>query len=90
MSDVFSSPQPRIYDGVRYGRLEHLGQSWLFGASTSSWPELLPLEGREPSPEELAALARKGLCLGRGGESTPLAVMCQGMGALWPGAGREL
>ena len=90
MSDVFSSPQPRIYDGVRYGRLEHLGQSWLFGASTQSWPELLPLDGREPSPEELAALARKGLWLGREGERTPLAVMCQGMGALWPGAGREL
>ena len=90
MSDDFSPSQHMIYDGVRYGHLDHLGQSWLFGASTQNWAELLPLDGREPTAQELAALARKGLWLGRGCNQEPLAVICQGMGALWPGAGREL
>ncbi|MCR5814750.1 MAG: acyltransferase domain-containing protein [Desulfovibrio sp.] len=92
MSEAFSCPQQSVltYDGVRYGRLVHQGQTWLFGASTQNWAELLPLSGQEPASEELARLARKGLWLAKEGECEPLAVMCQGMGALWPGAGREL
>ncbi len=92
MRDVFSCPGQSVctYDGVSYGSLEHQGASWRFGATAQQWAELLPLTGKEPDAEDLSRLARNGLWLGKTCDPEPLAIMCQGMGALWVGAGREL
>ncbi|MBQ7608160.1 MAG: acyltransferase domain-containing protein [Desulfovibrionaceae bacterium] len=77
------------YDGVAYASFSGPGARLRVGATCASWRSLLP-----PS-ENLAeidreALARSGIYLEEERFAPPLALMCQGMGALWPGAGREL
>ncbi|MBQ7617853.1 MAG: hypothetical protein IJS50_03165, partial [Desulfovibrio sp.] len=77
-------------DGVYYALLENGGASFRLGSRASNWREALPPLGVNPTEEGLKALEQQGIFLGRASTTKPLALMCQGMGALWPGVGREL
>lgn len=80
-----------VLDGVRYARVLQGGQQWRVGAVTPSWrQELLSLPA-DPDASSLARLEERGLWIvPENKPAPPLAVMCCGLGAVWPGMGREL
>ncbi|WP_288907457.1 acyltransferase domain-containing protein [uncultured Desulfovibrio sp.] len=77
-------------DGVRYVDLCEAGRTWRLGSCTPLWRQDLPLAGGEPDPATLAALAEKDVWLAPADAPPPLALMCCGLGSVWPGMGREL
>ncbi len=77
-------------DGVRYIKLWHGGKNWRIGSVNPLWREDVALLGAEPDPELVSAIAGRGVWLEAEGHSAPLAVLCCGLGAIWPGMGREL
>ncbi|MBO4314141.1 MAG: acyltransferase domain-containing protein, partial [Desulfovibrio sp.] len=80
----------QVLDGVRYARILHGNAPWRLGAVNAAWREALVPLGAEPGADALSALAGNGIWLSPDESAGPLAVMCGGMGALWPGAGRGL
>ncbi|MDR1660539.1 MAG: acyltransferase domain-containing protein [Desulfovibrio sp.] len=82
-------PEELALDGVRYADLPQAGQVWRLGSTNPRWREELPLVPSRPVPEDIRLLASRGLWLGRGA-SPPLAVVCCGLGSVWPHMGREL
>ncbi len=80
-----------VLDGVRYAAIRHADAAWRVGATTPAWQEALVPLGPEPGAEDMARLAGDGIFPVRdAGSVPPLAVMCGGMGSVWPGMGREL
>lgn len=87
----FVSATPEIYlDGVAYALIRHNGADWRLGSLSPLWREEIAALGADPAPDELRALAEKGIWLVRATPPPPLAVMCCGLGAQWPGMGRGL
>ena len=87
----FTADGTLVLDGVRYAAIRHADVLWRVGATTPAWQEALVPLGPEPSAEDLARLAGDGIFPVRdAGGAPPLAVMCGGMGSVWPGMGREL
>lgn len=78
-------------DGVFYGEFELSGQLWRAGSLRADWQSELDCLAGLPEAADLAALAEKGIWLGRQDEPPqPACVMCCGLGSVWPGMGREL
>lgn len=88
------APEELVLDGVRYVDLRQGGRSWRLGALNPLWrQELLALDPNPHADQDagaLAALEARGLWLAWATDAPPLAVMCCGLGAVWPGMGREL
>ena len=74
-------------DGVSYVAMPN---AWRLGTLDPLWREKIVALGHNPSAESLKHCADQGMYLHTASSVLPLALMCQGMGALWPGAGREL
>lgn len=81
-----------VLDGVRYTDLHQAGQLWRIGAVNPAWRQELLALPPNPDDEALAQLEARGLWIApaQAGGARPLAVMCCGLGSIWPGAGREL
>lgn len=79
-------------DGVRYADLSQAGQQWRLGAVNPGWRQELLALPTNPDPDSLARLEARGMWLAPMGSDSvpPLAVMCCGLGSVWPGMGREL
>ena len=79
-------------DGVRYANLHQAGQQWRIGAVSPAWRQELLALPANPDSNDLARLEDRGLWIAPVGAegAPPLAVMCCGLGAVWPGMGREL
>ncbi|MBD5538693.1 MAG: acyltransferase domain-containing protein, partial [Desulfovibrio sp.] len=77
-------------DGVRYARLSQSGAAWRLASLSPLWREEVAGLPPEPDAAALEALASRGIWLARDTAAPPLAVMCCGLGSLWPGMGREL
>lgn len=77
-------------DGVRYADLTHGGGIWHAGSVLPAWRQELLALGAQPDAAALEAMGQRGIWLRPQGEVPPLAVMCCGQGAVWPGMGREL
>ena len=79
-------------DGVRYANLHQAGQQWRIGAVSPAWRQELLALPVNPDSNDLARLEDRGLWIApvRDEGVPPLAVMCGGLGAVWPGMGREL
>jgi len=87
------TPQGEIaLDGVRYANLHHAGQQWRVGAVNPAWRQELLALPVNPDGNDLARLEDRGLWIApvRAGGTPPLAVLCCGLGSVWPGMGREL
>ncbi|WP_297670211.1 acyltransferase domain-containing protein [uncultured Desulfovibrio sp.] len=86
-----AEPDEYALDGVRYAELRHAGRLWRIGAVTPTWRQELPLLSSDPDRATIARLEERGLWLApEDGPQAPLAVMCCGLGSVWPGMGREL
>ena len=79
-------------DGVRYANLHQAGQQWRVGAVSPAWRQELLALPANPDRDDLARLEDRGLWIApvQGAGVPPLAVMCCGLGSVWPGMGREL
>lgn len=79
-------------DGVRYANLHQAGQQWRIGAVNPAWRQELLALPANPDSNDLVRLEDRGLWIApvRAEGAPPLAVMCCGLGSLWPGMGREL
>jgi len=77
-------------DGVSLLTLSHQGQAWRLGSINMSWRQELAGMLADPGPEELAALAKRGVWLHKADHPPPLALVCCGQGSVYPGMGREL
>lgn len=79
-------------DGVRYANLHQAGQQWRIGAVNPAWRQELLALPANPDSNDLVRLEDRGLWIApvRGEGVPPLAVMCCGLGSVWPGMGREL
>lgn len=79
-------------DGVRYANLHQAGQQWRIGAVSPVWRQELLALPANPDSNDLARLEDRGLWIApvRDEGVPPLAVMCGGLGSVWPGMGREL
>ena len=84
------SGKERVVDGVRLISLTHQGQEWRMGSTVPAWMQEMAGLPSEPTPEDLAALSRRGLWLSPAVQAPPVAVMCCGQGSIWPGMGRAL
>ena len=87
------APQDEIVlDGVRYTDLQQAGQQWRIGAVNPAWRQELLALPANPDAEALARLESRGLWIApvQAGDTPPLAIMCCGLGSVWPGMGREL
>lgn len=87
------APQDEIVlDGVRYTDLQQAGQQWRIGAVNPAWRQELLALPASPDAEALARLESRGLWIApvQAGDTPPLAIMCCGLGSVWPGMGREL
>ena len=89
-SDAYAAPGEIFLDGVRYTELPQDGQFWRIGAVNPLWRQELLVLPHNPDAAALAALEPRGLWLAPAHTPPPLAVMCCGLGAVWPGMGREL
>lgn len=83
-------PEELILDGVRYANLPQDGLMWRMGATNPLWRQELLAVPHNPSPADLARFEGRGVWLSPESEAPPLAVMCCGLGSVWPGMGREL
>ena len=79
-------------DGVRYANLHQAGQQWRIGAVNPAWRQELLALPANPASSDLVRLEDRGLWIApvQGEGVPPLAVMCCGLGSVWPGMGREL
>ena len=79
-------------DGVRYANLHQAGQQWRIGAVSPAWRQELLALPANPDSNDLARLEDRGLWIAPEQQAgvPPLAVMCCGLGSVWPGMGREL
>lgn len=77
-------------DGVRYALLRQNGTGWRLGSLSPLWREEAAGLGLAPDADALEALAARGIWLAPDTPAPPLAVMCCGLGSVWPGMGREL
>ena len=77
-------------DGVRFADLPHGGAVWHAGSVVPAWRQELLALGARPDAAALEAMGQRGIWLHPQGDVPPLAVMCCGQGAVWPGMGREL
>lgn len=77
-------------DGVRFADLPHGGSIWHAGSLVPAWRQELLALGARPDAAALDAMGQRGIWLQPQGDVLPLAVMCCGQGAVWPGMGREL
>ena len=89
-ADAHAAPGEIILDGVRYAELPQDGTLWRIGATNPLWRQELLALPRNPDAAALAALEPRGLWISPAQTPPPLAVMCCGLGSVWPGMGREL
>ena len=83
-------PEELILDGVRYANLPQDGLMWRMGGTNPLWRQELLALPHNPDAADLARLEGRGVWLSPQVEAPPLAVMCCGLGSVWPGMGREL
>ena len=83
-------PQNVSLDGVVYAELNHASALWRMASAVPDYREELLHLGGHPAEEDFARLARRGIFLDSTTTAVPTAVMCEGMGAVWPHMGREL
>jgi len=79
-------------DGVRYAELQQSGETWRIGSLDPLWRQSLLTLGVQPDAQALAALEEQHIWMAPANRegAAPLAVMCCGLGSVWPGMGREL
>lgn len=79
-----------VLDGVRYADLHHADSWWRLGATNPSWRQELLALPQKPDAAALESMEDRGLWIAPASSPSPLAVMCCGLGSVWPGMGREL
>lgn len=79
-----------VADGVRYAQLRQAGLEWRLASVNPLWRQELLALPATPAQEAVRGLEDRGIWLAPAAAAPPLAVMCSGMGAVWPGMGREL
>lgn len=90
MPNYQNLPEELILDGVRYADLPQDGIMWRMGTTNPLWRQDLLALPHNPDATALAGLEGRGTWLAPKTDAPPLIVMCCGMGAVWPGMGREL
>lgn len=83
-------PEELILDGVRYANLPQDDLMWRMGSTNPLWRQELLALPHNPDATALARLEGRGVWLSPEADAPPLAVMCCGLGSVWPGMGREL
>ncbi|RRD71422.1 acyltransferase domain-containing protein [Desulfovibrio sp. OH1186_COT-070] len=84
------APDEFALDGVVYAEPQQAGRLWRLAATNPRWREEVLSLPADPDEESLDALRERGLWLAPDAPPPPLAVMCCGLGSVWPGMGREL
>ncbi|MGE9985443.1 acyltransferase domain-containing protein [Desulfovibrio sp. SGI.169] len=84
------APEEIVLDGVRYAHIRQNGLDWRLAGVNPLWRQELLTLGASPDAAALSALEARGLWLAPAVAAPPLAVMCCGLGSVWPGMGREL
>lgn len=79
-----------LLDGVHYVLLNHRGTEWRLASDNPLWREELAALPPRPEPAELEALNSRGVWLAPVAETSSIALACCGLGAAWPGMGKEL
>ena len=79
-----------VLDGVRYADLHHADSWWRLGATNPAWRQELLALPPKPDAAALESMEDRGLWIAPASSPSPLAVMCCGLGSVWPGMGREL
>lgn len=87
---AYTAPEEIILDGVRYAELPQDGTLWRIGAVNPLWRQELLALPHNPDAAALEALEPRGLWIAPAETPPPLAVVCCGLGSVWPGMGREL
>lgn len=77
-------------NGVYYAMVKNQSEYWRIGSIVADWQARLALFPSKPDSEELEHLENMGIFPGPDTKPKALAVMCAGLGAAWPGMGREL
>lgn len=93
-----SAIQEVILDGVSYAFIENAGavgggsatKKWRVGSIIPDWRARLFAVGIAPDAQRLRILGKDGIWVRPDEKAAPLALMCAGLGAAWPGMGREL
>ncbi|MDY3809328.1 acyltransferase domain-containing protein [Desulfovibrio sp. PG-178-WT-4] len=85
-----AAPDELALDGVRYVDLRQNGLKWRLAGVNPLWRQDLVGLGASPDAAAVSALEARGLWLAPAVAAPPLAVMCCGLGSVWPGMGREL
>ncbi len=85
-----AAPDEVVLDGVRYVDLRQNGLEWRLAGLNPLWRQELLGLGASPDAAAVSALEARGLWLAPAVDAPPLAVMCCGLGSVWPGMGREL
>ncbi|WP_300907171.1 acyltransferase domain-containing protein [uncultured Desulfovibrio sp.] len=85
-----AAPDELVLDGVRYADICQNGLKWRLAGVNPLWRQELLTLGASPDAAAVSALEARGLWLAPAVAAPPLAVMCCGLGSVWPGMGREL
>ncbi len=80
----------RIENGVYCLRIEHDTNLWRLGTTNTTWRNTLIHVPPKPSQEDLNSLQNQGLWLREDIKAPKVAIVCCGMGSVWPGMGRAL
>lgn len=90
MLQMSSKIKELILDGVYYAQLDYAGQDWLIGSTNPEWREDLEKMDFNQANKNPEKLADKDIWVHQIQTPAPLALMCGGLGAAWPGMGRQL
>lgn len=77
-------------NGVYYAEIKNKAENWRIGSLVADWPERLALFPSQLEKKKLIQLENMGIFPSPAEKPDALAVMCAGLGAAWPGMGREL
>ena len=89
MTTQTDSIQENVLNGVIYADIRQNAEWWRVGSVVPDYQAELLAIGASPTDQDLERLRREGIFLGKD-DPRPLAVLCEGMGAIWPHMGREL
>ncbi len=90
-ADVFhDATQLYVENGVYLSHIHHANQGYRLGATTPRFRHELSSLPMQPRAEDITNLQAKGLWLMPDHKAPKVGIVCCGLGAVWPGMGREL
>lgn len=79
-----------VLNGVYYSEISQNAQIFRIGSINATWQERLALFNSSPGAEEIRELEKQGIFISKNLQAPPLALICSGLGAAWPGMGKSL